>query len=721
MVLAGAGSGKTRVLTNRIAHIVTNLGVPGYNVLAITFTNKATREMQARLDKLLGPDNNVWVHTFHKFCSIILRKHAEKIGFTSSFSIFDEDDSNKVIARILKQEEIDYISKEEIKHKISNAKQKGISAERYAAINNDASEESRVVSEVFVKYQNYLKNSNSFDYDDMLVYTYYLLTDFPEVGEYYQDKFKYIHVDEFQDTNKIQNDIIEVIASKWKNIFVVGDDDQCIYRWRGAEIENILCFDKVFTDVKKFLLQENYRSTPNILNVANNLICHNTKRHLKELVPNRKNGVRVEYMSAYNDLQEAQQIASNIYSLKSNLGYVNSDFAVLVRESRAANSIENKIREAGFGYRVLGGYKFYERKEIQDMVAYLRIISNENDNAALLRIVNYPTRGIGTTLLGHISAVADRENISLYKAASLIVNSEDISLRGKKDLVLFVEMMNRLFLLKNSSLVSLIEAVIEEIAIKQELEKGFTKEESETRYDNILYLVEQARQYQLKNPQSDLVDFIQLVTLAPETKEIDMEGTITISTIHAVKGLEFPVVFIAACEEGIIPSQQSISAEEVEEERRLMYVAITRAKDRLYVSKAVKRFRYGKEEFNMPSRFISEMNPASSETAFSQFGRSVEIDGKDIAFSDKDYGYNGSCEKASEAIRTIKNIIHSPNIYNESIFDYVKGSKVNHKRYGDGVIILLTGEGEDVVASIEFPDLGVKKFVIKNTPMTLIK
>lgn len=719
LVLAGAGSGKTRVLTHRIAHLVQNLRVPGYNILAITFTNKATNEMVERLEKMLGPDNSVWVYTFHKFCSIILRKHAEKIGFKAGFSIYDDDDSKKLFKRIFKNQGIDYLTEDEVRNEISNAKQKGLTAERYTAsidgINNPEK------ADLFRKYQEGLLQANAMDYDDLLVNAFELLNNNPDIAEYYKNKFKYIHVDEFQDTNKIQNDITKLIAEKWKNLFVVGDDDQCIYKWRGAEIENILCFDQVYKEAKTFKLQENYRSTPNIITSANNLIKNNSERHEKELVAQRNSGVRVEYLNSFNDLQEAQQITSIIYSLKYNNNYQNSDFAILVREAIAGNAIENRIREAGISYRVLGGYKFYERKEILDVLAYLRLVSNPEDNAAFLRVVNYPKRGIGGAAVDFISGISTEKGISLFEAACIAADLDEVKFRAKAQTIEFVELMRKLISKKNTGIECIIRYILELTCFKEELEKGQTKEEAETRYENILFFEKQAKQFQLKNKDSSLDAFIESVTLAPETKEIESEGCITISTVHAVKGLEFPVVFVAACEEGVFPSQQSINKEEVEEERRVMYVAITRAKDRLYVSNANRRFRYGKDEFHYPSRFISEMKADGSRQAFSEFG-GRKFEEERISFSDRedDYGYNGSVEKANECVNAIKQIIHAPSVYNESIEDYKTGKRIKHSRYGEGVIILITGEEDDKVATVEFPDLGIKKFVIKNTPMTLL-
>lgn len=341
LVLAGAGSGKTRVLTNRIAHLVSDLGVPGYNILAITFTNKATKEMKERLDKILGEENGVWVYTFHKFCSILLRKHADKAGFNSNFTIFDESDSKKALNRIFVKEGIDYIDKDDMKGIISVAKQKGFTSEKYASTNEEHAELSRI----FQLYQDYLKECNALDYDDLLVYAKKLLDEFPEIADYYQNKFRYVHVDEFQDTNKIQNDIVKIIAKKWNNIFVVGDDDQCIYGWRGSELKNILCFDEQYPDVKVFKLEENYRSTFDILIAANNLIKNNKQRHEKELIPLNGKGVRVEYINSFNDYDESNKVASAIRSLKNISGYQNSDFAILVRESRTANLIESRIEK----------------------------------------------------------------------------------------------------------------------------------------------------------------------------------------------------------------------------------------------------------------------------------------------------------------------------------------------------------------------------------------
>lgn len=715
LVLAGAGSGKTRVLTNRIAHLVLDLLVPGYSILAITFTNKATKEMKERLDIMLGEDNGVWVYTFHKFCSILLRKHAEKAGFSTNFTIFDESDSKKVLNRIFAREGIDYIDKDDMKSIISEAKQKGLTSEKYAS----TTEESAEISKIFQQYQDYLKECNALDYDDLLVYAKKLLEDFPEVAEYYQNKFRYIHVDEFQDTNKIQNDIVKILADKWKNLFVVGDDDQCIYGWRGSEIKNILCFDEEYPEAKIFKLEENYRSTNDILLVANNLIKNNKGRHSKELIALKGKGVRVEYINAFNDYDEANKVAMAIKNLKYISGYQNSDFAILVREAKTANLIESRIREEGYNYRVLGGTKFYDRKEIQDIVAYLRILTNEKDNEAFSRIINYPSRNIGEVMQASIAEYAQINKLSLVNATIEMAKSlkESKKNEGIKD---FAAIITKLKSMSFKNISGIISTLVEEIKIKEFLEKSPKKLEAESRYENILFLIEHAKEQEKKHSDMDLVEFVQSVTLVPDEKEIDMEGVITISTVHAVKGLEFPIVFIPACEEGVFPTRQALDAgeKEIEEERRVMYVAITRAKERLYISNAYRRFRYGKEEVNFPSRFIAEMKGTPDGIV-----RKNYLEDKDehfYGYSDDDYGYNGSKEKVESSVSAIKKcLLTQEKVFNDDLDSFVKGAQINHKRYGDGLIILISGEGDEKVATIEFKDLGIKKFVIKNAPLTL--
>ena len=417
LVLAGAGSGKTRVLTHRVAYIVKELGVPGWNILAITFTNKATAEMRERLEILLGPDNGVWVSTFHSFSASMLRKFADKIGFKNNFSIYDETDSKRVIAKAMRELHIDSQQlKDVIKEHISRAKNAGMDPDEYFNEINGLTDFAYDIKRVYERYNELLTASNAMDFDDLLHRMKEVLTVSEEALQYCRRRFRYIHVDEFQDTNKVQYEIVKLIAGEHGNIFVVGDDDQSIYGWRGAEIKNILNFDKEFPDAKVYKLVENYRSTPEILEAANKLIRYNTERHEKSLVPIRKDGAEVTYFTAYNDLQEADWVIDKIRFLMARYGYRKSDFAILVRATSLTRLFESALAKIGMKYRVLGGIRFYDRKEILDTLAYMRLISNNADNEALERIINVPQRGIGEASVQKIRDFASERGLSMFDA-----------------------------------------------------------------------------------------------------------------------------------------------------------------------------------------------------------------------------------------------------------------------------------------------------------------
>ncbi|MGI6136513.1 MAG: UvrD-helicase domain-containing protein [Clostridiales bacterium] len=733
LVLAGAGSGKTRVLTHRVAHLVLNKGVSSARILAITFTNKATNEMRERLDNLLGDNHMVWISTIHSFCVSVLRSHISKLdGYELNFSIYDDSDSRKVIKKVIKEMEEEgksVLTESVCKDAISYNKQLGHTAETYAAtvlpVQND------IIAEVFLRYEKKMKESNALDFDDLLVYTYIVLDTFPKVAAHYQDRFQYIHVDEYQDTNLIQNKIVDILAAKWRNLFVVGDDDQSIYAFRGADVTNILGFDKKYKDATVIKLEKNYRSTPQILAIANNIIQNNEFRHDKTLIPVKGPGVKVEHIISLDDRREASTIVSTIMALKRNFGHQNSDFAILTRESGLIKTIEMEVNDARLDYIILGGLKLFETKEIKDVSAFLRLIANEYDSEAFLRVINLPARGIGNKTQEKIIEHARIKGISLLKAVDDIALGNAVGFGKATGIKEFAEIMQKLLGLKDSKVSELITSIMETVPLAAEYEDKDGAVVCRERLDNINHYKRMAIQAEYKSPKLTLIDWLHSTVLATDqTVEQDDSGKVTIATVHAVKGLEYKNVFIIGCEENIFPSAQALSDDDLEEERRVMYVAVTRAKERLYLSSVRGRFRYGTVQYNPISRFIIESGVGEKQESFKNFGASgrEQMLEKVQNYYNPDYvdlsvsQLNEVSERQIKAVQEIKKAIHaaSAEVFNESTSGYVKGAKVMHRRYGEGVILFVSGSGVELQATIDFPNFGQKVFTVRNAPLKLI-
>lgn len=765
LVLAGAGSGKTRVLTHRIANLVLNKCVPSEKILAITFTNKAANEMRERLDVLLGPKHKVWVSTIHSLCTSILRKeisHLDSYKEKDSFSIYDTSDSRKVMKKVenemvnedLITDEKDLNNKimgvrnrvDVMRERISRAKQDGYNAERYAkpttrdnqALTAELTvEEYKIIKEAFRRYEERLIQSVALDFDDLLVCTCTLLKMFPDVARKYQDRFQYIHVDEYQDTNIIQNEIIDMLVGKnidgkEKNIFVVGDDDQSIYAFRGADITNILNFDKKYEEeVTVIKLEENYRSTPQILAIANNIIQNNKSRHDKTLIPVRGPGVKVEHIISPDDRWEASTIVSTILALKKNLGHQNSDFAILTRESGLLKTIEMEIKDAGLDYVLLGGMKLFETREIKDISAFLRLIANDYDSEAFLRIINLPARGIGDKTQNKILEYARAKGVSLLKAVDEIAIGKVKDFGKVAGIKEFSDIMRKLLGLKDAKVSDLITSIMEIVPLAVEYEKKDGVVVCRERLDNIDYYKRMAIQEEHKNPKLTLIEWLHNTMLATDqTAELDDSGKVTVATIHAAKGTEFKNVFVIGLEENIFPSSKAVSGGDIEEERRVMYVAVTRAKERLYLSSVRGRFRYGTVQYNPISRFIIESGVGEKQESFKKFGASgrEQMLEKVQNYYNPDYvdlsvsQLNEASERQIKAVQEIKKAIHaaSAEVFNESTSGYVKGAKVMHRRYGEGVILFVSGSGVELQATIDFPNFGQKVFTVRNAPLKLI-
>lgn len=690
LVLAGAGSGKTRVLTSRIAYLINDLKVKPYNILSITFTNKAANEMKQRIEKMCDDIDGIWVSTIHSMCIRILRSNIDKIGYDKAFSIYAESESNSVINSIVKANDFDddKIGKKARWH-ISNAKNNNMDAVAYFSQNEEMENIDEIVK-IFDEYDKHLKKANALDFDDILLKTLRLLKENQEVREYYQDKFKYIHIDEFQDTNLVQYEIVRILSGKHKNLFAVGDDDQSIYSFRGADITNILNFEKDFEDAKVFKLEQNYRSTKKIIDVANNVIKNNIHRKDKTLFTENQAGVRVDSYTAYDDGQEAYFVASTIKSLL-NMGYSYKDFAVLMRVNALSRTFEQEFLKYNLPYKVFGGFKFFERKEIKDFLSYLNVISNHSDDEAVKRSINTPKRGIGDTLVGKIQNLAEHNFTSMYEIIMNIDKYDEINASQKAKINVYADILrdinnmssvmklDELFLyaLKKSGILEMFE---------ENTDEGINKRE------NLNQLLESVNEFMSLNENATVFDFLTSVSLSSDLDQMDDNNYVTIATIHAVKGLEFKCVFVVGMEEGLLPiSRALMNNKEIEEERRLMYVAVTRARERLYLTRSKSRFMYNKRSYTVGSRFLEEAFPKAETDAIQSRIQEIRQE-----------------RKAQEVVK-------------EDSGKFVSGTRVSHKVFGEGVVINVSGGNDNKMVEVMFKGVGVKKLSLNFAPLTIIK
>ena len=605
LVLAGAGSGKTRVLTSRIAYLVEEKGVPAEAILAITFTNKAANEMKERLSRIVDV-SRAWVCTIHSMCVRILRMYASEVGITGNFSIYSETERNNIIKKSF--QECDFDDEKllkSIKYHIGNAKMLGFDPERYAEEYAGEYEIDEIIK-VYRRYQKHLKENNALDFDDLLNETRLLLQNNENAREYLSGKFRYILVDEFQDTNAVQYEIVRYLASTHGNLFAVGDDDQSIYGWRGAKIENILHFEKDFKDAKVFKLERNYRSTKRILKLANAVIKNNGNRKDKTLWTENGEGEVVKVYEAEEESGEARYIAQSIAGLMRQ-GYKFSDFAVLMRLNALTRSFEQEFTGDGIPYKVFGGFKFFERKEIKDLLAYLRLVNNPFDSEAAIRIINFPKRGIGAKTVETLQRYAAENELSVYDA---LLDLEEIGFTGgtKEKLLGFRNFVKEWIIDSQDMPVNeLVKKIIADTRMREAYADD--SDESINKRANIDEFINSVEEYSRLNEGATLTDYLNQVTLSSDTDEMDDSDYVTLATVHSVKGLEFKCVFICGLEENILPVSRAVdNDDDMEEERRLMYVAITRAKDRLFLTRSKSRYLYGKREATMRSRFLKELS-----------------------------------------------------------------------------------------------------------------
>ncbi|KMN52332.1 DNA helicase PcrA, partial [Bacillus sp. LK7] len=638
LLMAGAGSGKTRVLTHRIAYLMAEKHVAPWNILAITFTNKAAREMKERVESILGPGaDEIWISTFHSMCVRILRRDIDRIGINRNFSILDTADQLSVIKGILKERNIDpkKFDPRSILGSISSAKNELIEPEEFAKTAGGYYDQ--VTSDVYTDYQKKLLKNQSLDFDDLIMTTIKLFERVPEVLEFYQRKFQYIHVDEYQDTNRAQYLLVKQLAARLENICVVGDSDQSIYRWRGADIANILSFEKDYPSANVILLEQNYRSTKRILQAANEVIKNNSNRKPKNLWTENDEGIKLSYYSGDNEFGEGQFVAGKIYELHSSGRRKLSDIAILYRTNAQSRVIEETLLKSGLNYNIVGGTKFYDRKEIKDILAYLRLVSNPDDDISFTRIVNVPKRGVGATSLEKIASYAAMNGMSMFQAIKQ-VDFIGVSAKAANALDGFGAMIENLTNMQDYlSITELTEEILEKTEYREML-KAEKSIEAQSRLENIDEFLSVTKNFEQKSEDKSLVAFLTDLALIADIDQLDQKeeesggkDAVTLMTLHAAKGLEFPVVFLMGMEEGVFPHSRSLMEEaEMEEERRLAYVGITRAEEELYLTNAKMRTLFGRTNMNPESRFIREIpgdlleNLNEKKTARMQPGRKVQ-------------------------------------------------------------------------------------------------
>ena len=745
LVIAGAGSGKTKVLTHKIAYLMAEKNVKPWNILAITFTNKAANEMKERVQKLVGDvANDMWIGTFHSICVRILRKFIDRIGYDTSFIIFDTSDQKTVVKECLKDLKIDdkLFTDKSVMYEISNAKNEMLEPTEYAAM-YPGEFRRETIAKIYDLYQKKLKDNNAIDFDDIINFTIKILKNNSDVLDMYADKFQYVLVDEYQDTNKAQFTLVTLLASKYQNITVVGDNDQGIYSFRGADISNILNFEKDFPGTKIIKLEQNYRCTGNILKAANAVIKHNAVKYEKKLWTENDEGSKPCIYSGDDEYDEATYIIKQINHLKTEEYYKYSDFAVLYRMNSQSRAIEDILRRENIPYKIIGGLKFYERKEIKDIVAYLRLIFNSADNLSLKRIINEPKRGVGKTSLDTVQEIADNNGVSMY---DVIKNAAKYGLNR-------VFANTREFIEQIEYLKSKKEEIKISDLIKETLNRtGYTKAlqlentiEAESRIQNLDEFLTVAIEFEDQFAENGLAEFLEGVTLTTDLDNNDTaEDSVTLMTLHSAKGLEFPVVFLVGMEEGIFPGYKSIGEEkELEEERRLFYVGITRAKEYLNLTCAKRRTIFGSTSYNQVSRFIKEIPKnlldgyedviaeKSNGESYKDSGYKWEYGNKNIKTYNVDtykIPTTASAQANTQitkgfAFKTPESFLKGLNKENKSvnITDYKEGQKVYHKKFGEGIINKLEPEGDDFKVDISFEKAGNKRLMAKYAALQIIE
>ena len=739
LVIAGAGSGKTKVLTHKIAYLIQEKNIAPWNILAITFTNKAANEMKERITNLVGEQaKDIWMGTFHSICVKILRNHIDKIGFEKSFIIFDTSDQRTLIKKCLKEMDLDdkTFTDRAVLSEISNAKNEMLEPDQYA-IRAKGEFRKEKIAEVYSLYQKRLKENNAIDFDDIINFTIKIFNENPEIIEYYSNKFKYVLVDEYQDTNKSQFTLVKELAQVHGNITVVGDNDQGIYSFRGADISNILNFERDFKGTKIIKLEQNYRCTSNILKVANAVIKNNETKYDKKLWTENETGELPKIYKSDNEYDEGRYIVEQVEHLKRKENYKYSDFAVLYRMNTQSRAIEDILRREGVPYKIVGGLKFFERKEIKDIISYLRLIQNPSDNLSLTRVINEPKRGIGKTSLDKIADLAIENETSMYE---IIKHSNEYGLNrvylNSRDFINVIEELRAN--IDKVSITELVKMTLKKTGYTKALEEEKTVE-AENRIENLEEFLTVAMEFEKEEVENSLQNFLEGMTLSSDLDNVDdAEESVTLMTLHSAKGLEFPVVFLVGMEEGIFPGYKSIGEQsELEEERRLCYVGITRAEKELFLTCAKQRTMFGSTSCNMASRFLSEIPAEMLDGLEEPFGQTKQS-------SDYMWGYGA---KSANTIKTYK-VDPAPKVAASSVnkgfsfgrsaesflsglanksaskkvdlSQYGEGVKVYHKKFGEGIITNTEPEGDDLKVDISFDKVGHKRLMAKFANLEII-
>lgn len=701
LIMAGAGSGKTRVLTHRIAYLLDEKDVSPYNILAITFTNKAAKEMKARVEHLVGEEAQViWMSTFHSMCVRILRRDADRIGIERNFTIIDPTDQKSVIKDVLKSENIDSKRFEPRMFigAISNLKNELKTPEDAQKEANDF--HSQMVATVYKGYQSQLSRNEALDFDDLIMTTINLFERVPETLEYYQNKFQYIHVDEYQDTNKAQYTLVKLLANKFKNLCVVGDSDQSIYGWRGADIQNILSFEEDYPEAKTIFLEQNYRSTKNILNAANEVIKHNSERKPKGLWTANSGGDKIQYYEAMTERDEAEYVVKEIMKHQRS-GKKYSEMAILYRTNAQSRVLEETFMKSNIPYTMVGGQKFYDRKEIKDLLSYLRVIANSNDDISLQRIINVPKRGIGPSSVEKIQTYALQNNISMFDALAE-VDFIGLSKKVTQECISFYEMIQNL--IKEQEFLEISE-IVDEVLQKSGYRDMLDREqsiESRSRLENLDEFMSVPKDYEENTPleEQSLINFLTDLSLVADIDEADTQNGVTLMTMHSAKGLEFPIVFIMGMEESLFPHIRAIKSEddhEMEEERRICYVAITRAEELLYITNATTRMLFGRSQSNMPSRFLKEIPEDLLDSHTGQKRQTIYP---------KSQPKRGFSKRTTSTKKQV------------SSSDWKVGDKVMHKAWGEGMVSNVNEKNGSVELDIIFKSEGPKRLLAQFAPIT---
>lgn len=708
LILAGAGSGKTRVLTHRIAYLIEEKGINPWNILAITFTNKAAGEMRERVDDIVGfGSESIWVSTFHSTCVRILRRHIDRLGYDNNFTIYDSDDQKTLLKDVCKLLQIDTKTYRErtILSAISSAKDEMVTPEEYE-LNAYGDFSKKKIAEAYKEYERQLKANNALDFDDLLVKTVQLFQTQPEILEYYQDRFRYIMVDEYQDTNTVQFKLISLLAAKYKNLCVVGDDDQSIYKFRGANIQNILSFEKEFEDTKVIKLEQNYRSTSTILDAANAVIKNNVGRKAKSLWTENGEGEKIQFRQFDTAYDEAEYIVGDIRERVDNGKAAYCDHAVLYRTNAQSRLFEEKMITANIPYKIVGGVNFYARKEIKDLLAYLKTIDNGKDDLAVRRIINVPKRGIGLTTVNRITEAAQQRGISFYEAlcSADLVPGLGRSISKLESFAAMIEYFRKEA--EHLSITELMEEILTETGYVEEL-KAEGEEEAEARLQNIDEFLNKIAAYEesCEEELPTLSGFLEEVALVADIDSLDEESDyVVLMTLHSAKGLEFPYVYLAGMEDGIFPSYMTITADdptEIEEERRLCYVGITRAKKELAMTCARRRMIRGETQYNKMSRFLKEVPPQ-----LLSIGKIVEKEELELP---KQNAYVQAKQSFQAKPFMISKPVQQFGVKSGEGLSYGVGDRVRHMKFGEGTVTAITEGGRDYEVSVDFDSAGTKK------------